>query len=101
MYAQNKETRNNTRTFDDTQSPSTDIINTVENDPATSDIDDENEEDEETPPEVIAETGKEELKEIGYEDPTDEQGTAFINNSINFVYADKGKGVRHLITNQC
>ena len=91
MYAQNKETRNNTRTFDDTQSPSTDIINTVENDPATSDIDDENEEDEETPPEVIAETGKEELKEIGYEDPTDEQGTAFINNSINFVYADKGE----------
>lgn len=78
-------------TFDDTQSPSTDIINTVENDPATSDIDDENEEDEETPPEVIAETGKEELKEIGYEDPTDEQGTAFINNSINFVYADKGE----------
>lgn len=69
----------------------TDIINTVENDPATSDIDDENEEDEETPPEVIAETGKEELKEIGYEDPTDEQGTAFINNSINFVYADKGE----------
>ena len=68
-----------------------DIINTVENDPATSDIDDENEEDEETPPEVIAETGKEELKEIGYEDPTDEQGTAFINNSINFVYADKGE----------
>lgn len=64
MYAQNKETRNNTRTFDDTQSPSTDIINTVENDPATSDIDDENEEDEETPPEVIAETGKEELKEM-------------------------------------
>ena len=53
--------------------------------------DDENEEDEETPPEVIAETGKEELKEIGYEDPTDEQGTAFINNSINFVYADKGE----------
>ena len=91
MYAQNEETRSNTRSFDDTQSPSTDIINTVENDPATSDIDDENEEDEETPPEVIAETGKEELKEIGYKDPTDEQGTAFINNSVNFVYADKGE----------
>lgn len=91
MYAQNEETRSNTRSFDDTQSPSTDIINIVENDPATSDIDDENEEDEETPPEVIAETGKEELKDIGYEDPTDEQGTAFINNSVNFVYADKGE----------
>ena len=91
MYAQNEETRSNTRSFDDTQSPSTDIINTVENDPATSDIDGENEEDEETPAEVIAETGKEELKEIGYEDPTDEQGTAFINNFVNFVYADKGE----------
>lgn len=91
MYAQNEETRSNTRTFEDTQSPSTDIINTVENDPAISDIDDEDEEEEDTPPEVVAETGKEELKELGYKNPTDEQGTAFINNSVNFVYADKGE----------
>ena len=91
MYAQNEETRSNTRTFEDTQSPSTDIINTVENDPAIIDIDEESEEEEETSPEVVAETGKEELKELGYENPTDEQGTAFINNSVNFVYADKGE----------
>lgn len=89
MYAQNEETRSNTRTFDNTQSPSTDIINTVENDPATSDYDDSSEE---TPSaEEVAETGKEELKELGYEDPTDEQAARFINNSVNFVYADKGE----------
>lgn len=92
MYAQNKETRNNTRTFEGNQSPSTDIINTVENDPAASDYEDDNEEDVEVPSaEEIAETGKEELKELGYENPTDEEGTAFINNSVNFVYADKGE----------
>lgn len=91
MYAQNEETRSNTRTFEDTQSPSTDIINTVENDPAICEIDDEDDEVEETSPEVVAETGKEELKGLGYENPTDEQGTAFINNSVNFVYADKGE----------
>ena len=91
MYAQNQETRHNTRTFEETQSPSTDIINTVEHDPAIIDIDDEEKEDEETSPELVAETGKEELEKIGYENPTDEQGTAFINNSVNFVYADKGE----------
>lgn len=90
MYAQNVETRSNTRTFEDTKSPSTDIINTVEHDPATADIDDEGEE-EDAAPEEKAETGKEELEKIGYENPTDEQGIAFINNSVNFVYADKGE----------
>lgn len=91
MYAQNEETRSNTRTFDDTQSPSTDIINTVENDPAISDYDDASEETETPSAEEVAETGKEELKELGYEDPTDEQAARFINNSVNFVYADKGE----------
>lgn len=92
MYAQNKETRSNTRTFDGNQNPSTEIINTVENDPATADIEDDEVEDvEEATAEEVAETGKEELKELGYENPTDEQGTAFINNSVNFVYADRGE----------
>lgn len=92
MYAQNEETRSNTRTFDDNNSPSTDIINIVENDPATADFDDDDEDEVDEPSaEEVAETGKEELKELGYENPTDEQGTAFINNSVNFVYADKGE----------
>ena len=92
MYAQNEETRSNTRTFDGNKNPSTDIINTVENDPATADIEDDEDEGTEAPSaEEVAETGKEELKGLGYENPTDEQGTAFINNSVNFVYADKGE----------
>lgn len=90
MYAQNEETRRNTRTFEEETSPSTDIINTVENDPAISDFEDEEDKDSPSPAEV-AETGKEELKGLGYENPTDEQGIAFINNSVNFVYADKGE----------
>lgn len=92
MYDKNEETRHNTRSFEDAKSPSTDIINIVENDPATADIDDDFDDDIDIPSaEVVAETGKEELKELGYENPTDEQGTAFINNSVNFVYADKGE----------
>ena len=91
MYTQNEETRNNTRTFDGSSSPSTEIINTVENDPATTDFDEEDEDVDVPSAEEVAETGKEELKELGYENPTDEQGTAFINNSVNFVYADKGE----------
>ena len=93
MYEQNEETRKNTRSFDDTQSPSTDIINIVENDPAISDFDDEDEDnDTETPTEEeVTKTGKEELIGLGYENPTDEQAAAFIHNSVNFVYADKGE----------
>ncbi len=91
MYAQNEETRKNTRTFDGNNNPSTEIINTVENDPSTTDFDEEDEDVDVPSAEEVAETGKEELKELGYENPTDEQGTAFINNSVNFVYADKGE----------
>ena len=92
MYAQNEETRSSTRSFDDTTSPSTDIINTVENDPATADYDDDDANKEPEPTEEeAAEKGKEELKNLGYENPTDEQGKAFIHNTINFAYEDKGE----------
>lgn len=92
MYAQNEETRSSTRSFDDTVSPSTDIINTVENDPATADFDDMDIEKEPEPTEEeAAEKGKEELKNLGYENPTDEQGKTFIHNKINFAYEDKGE----------
>lgn len=92
MYAQNEETRSNTRTFIENNNPSIDIINTVENDPAIADFEEDEDEDIEAPSaEEVAETGKEELKELGYENPTDEEGTAFINNSVNFNYIDKGE----------
>lgn len=89
MYNQNEETRSKTRTFDETESPSTDIINTVENDSAITDFD--YEEEDNPSEEEVTKIGKKELKELGYENPTDEQATAFINNSVNFVYADKGE----------
>lgn len=92
MYAQNEETRSSTRSFDDTSSPSTDIINTVENDPAIADFDGlDNEKEPEPTEEEAAEKGKEELKNLGYDNPTDEQGKAFIHNSINIAYEDKGE----------
>lgn len=91
MYAQNEETRSNTRTFEEVQSPSTAIINIVENDPATVDDDEEEEEEDLITEEEKAEKGKEELKELGYENPTDEQGIAFVSNMINFSYVDKGE----------
>lgn len=91
MYAHNEETRHNTRTFDNTQSATTDIINTVEQEDDANDEEDiENPIDALTPEEVI-QTGKEELTNLGFENPTDEQATAFINNSVNFDYADKGE----------
>lgn len=91
MYAQNEETRSSTRTFNETESPSTNIINIVENDPAVQD-DEENEEETVPPtPEEIAETGINELIRLGFENPTEEQGTSFINNYVNFVYEGRGE----------
>lgn len=89
MYSQNEATRSKTRTFDETESPSTDIINTVENDSAITDFD--YEEEDNPSKEEVTKIGKKELKELGYENPIDEQATTFINNSVNFVYADKGE----------
>ena len=27
------------------------------------------------------------IEKLGYENPTDEQGTAFINNSVNYIFS--------------
>ena len=91
MYAQNEVTRSSTRTFDDIDSATSDIINTVENDPATSAFDETLSEEFEPSEEEAARTGKEELAELGYDNPTDEQGKAFIKNKVNYVYADRGE----------
>lgn len=90
MQDQNEEARSNTSSYEEAENHSTEIINTVEHDPATADLDDADDEEEITTEEA-AETGKEELEKIGYENPTDEQGIAFVNNSVNFVYADMGE----------
>lgn len=91
MYAQNEETRKNTRSFEETKSPSTEIINTVENDPANAEFEDEQSDVPAVSEEEAVQAGKEELKDFGFENPTDEQGAAFINNYVNIMYADRGE----------
>lgn len=96
MYNKNEETRKNTRSFDDTISVSTDIINVVEsddeNDIDESIVDGEIAATEEVPTlEEIVEAGRQELESQGYEDTTDEQAVQFINNKVNFVYMDLGE----------
>lgn len=90
MYEKNKATRKNTRSFDDVTNPSTNIINAVDQDDDDDDDETENPLDGLSDGEVI-ETGKQELEKQGYDNPTDEQATAFINNSVNFSYADLGE----------
>lgn len=90
MYAQNKETRDSTRSFDETTSQSTAIVNSVEHDPANID-DTESSTGPQPTEEETAEKGKEALKDLGYENPTDEQGRAFVNNAINFEYVAQGE----------
>lgn len=92
MYDHNEETRSKTRTFGSETSVATDIINTVENED-----EDEGEEDidnsliETISPEEVVQKGKEELVNLGYENPTDEQAANFINNLVNIDYADRGE----------
>lgn len=90
MYAQNKTTRKNTRSFDDVTNPSTNIINVVDHNDDDEDESEENPLDGLTNEEVI-DAGKQELEKQGFENPTDEQASAFINNLVNFTYADLGE----------
>lgn len=91
MYASNEKTRKNTRNIEATNTPTTNIINTVESEP-------DDDEDENTPdpmegvtPEEVIEKGKEELENLGIEAPTDEEATKFFDNSVVFEYADQGE----------
>lgn len=93
MYAQNEETRKNTRSADDLPSHSTNIINTVE---TVEDFEDDNID--ETVNSLVNITdeekiqiGKEELENLGCENVTDEQASNFFNNKVVFEYADKGE----------
>jgi len=92
MYKKNEETRKNTRSFDDMNTATTNIINTVETE---DDVDDDDEEVENPldniSPDEIVQIGKEELENLGFEDVTDEQASNFFNNKVIFDYADKGE----------
>lgn len=90
MYAKNEETRKNTRTIEDTTTPATNIINVVD---AQDDEDDDDVVDpmENVTPEEVIERGREELENLGFDNPTDEQATQFFDNSVVFKYADEGE----------
>lgn len=92
MYRLNEETRRNTRSYDDAETPATNIINTVESDNTDTDDDDSApEEDIDPESDEAISAGKEELTNQGYENPTDDQASRFISNKVNFDYADKGE----------
>lgn len=91
MYRKNEETRKKTRTIEDTQTATVDIINDVEGD-SDSDVESAtNDVKANTPQEELIDKGKEVLIEQGFEDVKEEEVARFINNAVNFTYADKGK----------
>ena len=91
MYKANKKTRENARTVQDITPPTAQIINSAE----------ENQDDEpnsatvevrqNTPIEELVEKTKEELKEQGIEDPTEEDVNSYMNNKVNVVHKNLGK----------
>lgn len=93
MYAKNEETRKNTRSADDLSSHSTNIINTVEKDDEFDDDEINVTEDplENVTDEEKIQIGKEELRNLGCEDVTDEQASNFFHNKVVFDYTDKGE----------
>lgn len=91
MYKKNEETRHNTRKIEDTQTAAVTIINDVEGDEkedipsATKDAK------EQTSTEELINKGKEALIDQGFEEPTDEDATKYIQNSVNFQYSKMGR----------
>lgn len=91
MYAANKKTRENARTVQDIIPPTAQIINAAE----------EREEDESgsatveirqnTPIEELVEKTKEELKDQGIENPTEEDVNSYMNNKVNVVHKNLGR----------
>ena len=93
MYAQNEETRSNTRTPEEmTDTPAVNIINQAESFEVEDDDDDEVVDPfENATEEEIIDAGRVELENLGFENVTDEQATNFFNNKVVFDYSDKGE----------
>ena len=91
MYKQNEATRSKTRTTEDTQTATVTIINDVENDSTEEVPSATKEAKENTPQEELINKGKKALVEQGFETPTDEEATVYINNSVNFQYSKMGR----------
>lgn len=92
MYRKNEETRKKTRSIENIQTATVDIINNVEGDEDDENVESATKEAKKTTsPAELIDKGKEALAEQGVEDATEEEVKLFINNSVNFSYADKGK----------
>lgn len=91
MYATNKKTRENARTVQDIIPPTAQIINSAEEkekevtDSATAEIR------KNTSKEHLIEKTKEELKEQGIVEPTEEDVAFYMNNKVNVVHKNLGK----------
>ena len=87
MYKRNEKVRDQSRTPQDIQTPTVEIINDVEGD-NTDPVDSATKQAKEnTPHEELISQGADTLAEQGIEDPTEEEVTRFISNSVNFRYA--------------
>ena len=88
---ENKKTRENARTIKDIITPSEEIINSVElneeesKDSATAEIK------RNTSEEELIEKNKEELKEQGLEEPTEDEVRNYMNNHVHIKYKNLGK----------
>lgn len=91
MYAANKKTRENARTVKDITPPTTQIINLAEENQEGTSESATDEVRENTPHETLVEKTKEELKEQGIENPTEEDVNSYMNNKVNVVHKNLGK----------
>ena len=74
-----------------TQTATVTIINDVENDSTEVVSSETKDAKENTPKEELLNKGKEALVEQGFEKPTDEEASIYINNSVNFQYSKMGR----------
>lgn len=91
MYAANKKTRENARTVQDVISPTSEIINSAEQNDADSDTGAAAKVKQNTPKEELIEKTKEALIEQGVENPSDEDINSYMNNKVNIVHKNLGK----------
>lgn len=91
MYAANKKTRENARTVQDIIPPTAQIINAAEenqeDEPTSATVEVRNN----TPIEELVEKTKEELRDQGIENPTEEDISSYMNNKVNVVHKNLGR----------
>lgn len=91
MYARNKAIRKMTRSTNDIETAAVDIINNVEQDSDDEEPSVTKEVRSMTNEQELIEKGKDELKQQGIANPTDEDAQRFINNFVNIKYAQIGQ----------